>query len=141
MGARRHFALLKLKPPRNGEALGFVQALALEAALPFTVLAAPGRNGLEVATFGPRSSELRPWLAKRADKRLFVLTAQASAPLAGRAILEADLVQTRIVTVAVPAAQRRALDAFRPAPSIIAETPKGLAAAWRLETPRRPQKR
>ncbi len=73
------FAWLRPKQPRNGEALGFVQALALEAALPFTVLAAPGRNGLEVATFGPRSSELRRWLAKRADKRLFVLTAQASA--------------------------------------------------------------
>ena len=134
------FAWLKPKPPRNGEALGFVQALALEAALPFTVLAAPGRNGLEVATFGPRSSELRPWLAKRADKRLFVLTAQASAPLAGRAILEADLVQTRIVTVAVPAAKSAALDAFRPAPSIVAETPKGLVAAWRLGNPTPPAK-
>ena len=134
------FAWLKPKQPQNGEALGFIQALALEAALPFTVLAAPGRNGLEVATFGPRSSDLRPWLAKRADKRLFMLTAQALGPLAGRAILEADLVQTRIVTVAVPAAKRRALDAFRPAPSIIAETPKGLVAAWRLRNPTPPAK-
>ena len=134
------FAWLKPKQPQNGEALGFIQALALEAALPFTVLAAPGRNGLEVATFAPRSSELRPWLAKRADKPLFVLTAQASGLLAGRAILEADLVQTRIVTVAVPAAQRHALDAFRPAPSIIAETPKGLVAAWRLRNPTSPAK-
>jgi hypothetical protein len=134
------FAWLKPKQPQNGEALGFVQALALEAALPFTVLAAPGRNGFEVATFGPRSSELRPWLAKRADQRLFVLTAQASGPLAGRAILEADLVQTRIVTVAVPAAKSRALDAFRPAPAIVAETPKGLVAAWRLRNPTSPAK-
>jgi putative DNA primase/helicase len=124
----------------NGQALAFAQALAYEAALPFTVLATPSRGGLEVATFGPRSDEIRVWIAKRAARRLYVLTAQASAPLAGRAISESSLLHTRIVAVSVPAAQRRALDAFRPAPSIIAETPQGLALAWRLHNPASPEK-
>ena len=86
----------------------------------------PGRGGLEVATFGPRSDEIRAWIAKRAARRLYLLTAQASAPLAGRAISESDLVHTRVAAIAVPRRASRALDAFRPAPSIIAETPKGL---------------
>ena len=67
------FAWLKPKQPQNGEALGFIQALALEAALPFTVLAAPGRNGLEVATFGPCS------------ERFAALACQASGQAAVRA--------------------------------------------------------
>jgi putative DNA primase/helicase len=135
------FAWLAPRPRQtNGEALGFVQALALEAMLPFTVLAAPGRNGMEVATFGPRSDEARAWIAKRAARRLYVLTAQTGGPLRGRAISESDLVQTRIVAVAVPAAQARAIDAFRPAPSIIAGTPRGFALAWRLRNPTAPAK-
>jgi hypothetical protein len=124
----------------NGQALAFAQALAHEAVLPFTVLAAPARGGLEVATFGPRSDEMRGWIAKRAARRLYVLTAQASAPLAGWAISENDLVHTRVTAVAMPAGQSRALSAFRPAPSIIVETPKGLAAAWRLHNPASPEK-
>ena len=135
------FAWLKPRQqPQHGEAQAFVQALAIDAALPFAVLAAAGRNGLDVATFSPRSGDMRDWIAKRASRRLFVLTAQASAPLAGRAISETDLSQTRIVAVGVPAAQGRALDAFRPAPSIIAETPRGLACAWRLRNPTAPAK-
>jgi len=124
----------------NGQALAFAQALAHEAVLPFTVLAAPARGGLEVATFGPRSDEMRAWIAKRAARRLYMLTAQASAPLAGRAISESSLLHTRMVAVAIPAGQRRALDSFRPAPSIIAETPRGFAAAWRLHNPAAPEK-
>ena len=133
-------AWLKPRQPQHGEALGFLQALALEAALPFTVLASPGRNGLDVATFGQRSSELRAWIAKRSARRLYVLTAQSGGPLMGRAISESDLVQTRIVAVAVPASQGRAIDTFRPAPSIIAETPRGFACAWRLRNPTPPAK-
>jgi putative DNA primase/helicase len=137
----------------NGEALAFVQALALEAMLPFTVLAAPARNGMEVATLNMRTDtpfavagllrstgEARGWIAKRASRRLYVLTAQTSGPLRGRAISESDLVQTRIVAVAVPAAQARAIDAFRPAPSIVAGTPRGFALAWRLRNPTAPAK-
>ncbi len=124
----------------NGQALAFAQALAHEAVLPFTVLAAPARGGLEVATFGPRSDEMRTWIAKRAARRLYVLTAQASAPLAGRAISENQLAHTRVTAVAVPMAAARALQAFRPAPSIIVETPRGLAAAWRLHNPAAPEK-
>jgi hypothetical protein len=134
------FAWFKPRQPQHSEALAFVQALAIDAVLPFTVLAAAGRGGMEVATFAPRSAEMRDWLAKRASRRLFMLTAQAAAPLAGRAISETDLTQTRIVAVAVPAAQGRALEAFRPAPSIIAETAKGLACAWRLRNPTAPAK-
>ena len=132
------FAWLKPKQPQNCEALAFIQSLALEAAQPFTILAAPGRNGMEVATFRPHSGELRPWLVKRANKRLFVLTAQATAPLAGHTISESDLVHTRIVAVTVGAAQRSALDTFRPAPLVIVETPRGFAAAWRLRNPTAP---
>ena len=135
------FAWLKPRQqPQHGEAQAFVQALAIDAALPFAVLAAAGRNGLDVATFSPRSGDMRDWIAKRASRRLFVLTAQASAPLAGRAISETDLTQTRIVAVGVPGAQGRALDAFRPTPAIIAETPRGLACAWRLRNPTPPAK-
>ena len=134
------FAWLKPRQAPHSEALEFVHALAIDAVLPFAVLAAAGRNGMEVATFAPRSGEMQAWLTKRAARRLFVLTADVSAPLAGRAISEADLVKTRIVSVAVPAANRRALDAFLPCPSIIVETPKGLAAAWRLRNPCQPGK-
>ncbi len=126
------------KRPKTGEAIGFLRALALEAALPYCVLASAGRGGFEVATLS--RNEVEPWIAKRAARRLYVLTADASAPLRGRAISEADLVQTRIVSVAIPAANRRALDAFLPAPAIIAETPKGFAAAWRLRNPCQPAK-
>jgi hypothetical protein len=134
------FTWLKPKRPQNGEALAFVHALALEAALPFTVLAAAGSNSMEVASFGPRSAEMRDWIAKRTSRRLFVLTAQATAPLAGRAISASDLTQTRIVAAALPASQGKALYAFRPAPSIIAETPRGFACAWRLHNPTAPDK-
>ncbi len=126
------------KRPKTGEAIGFLRALALEAALPYCVLASAGRGGFEVATLGHH--EVEPWIAKRAARRLYVLTADATSPLRGRAISEADLVQTRIVSIAIPAANRRALDAFLPAPAIIAETPKGFAAAWRLRNPTAPAK-
>ncbi len=130
------FAWLKPRQAPHSEALEFVQALAIDAVLPFAVLAAAGRNGMEVATFAPRSDDMQDWIAKRASRRLFMLTAQVSAPLAGRAISEADLVKTRIVSVAVPAAQPAGrLMPSCPAPSIIAETPQGLAAAWRLRNP------
>ena len=134
------FAWLKPRQPQNSEALAFVQALAIDAVLPFAVLAAAGRNGMDVATFAPRSAEMQAWIAKRAARRLFVLTAQASAPLAGRAIPESELVHTRIVAVSVPASNRSGLDAFLPRPSIIAETAKGFAAAWRLRNPCEPNK-
>jgi putative DNA primase/helicase len=131
-----------LKPkalaPQNGEALAFVQALAFEAALPFTVLASSGRNGMEVATLN--TGEAPAWIAKRPGRRLYMLTASASGPLRGHAISESDLLHTRIVGVAVPAAQGRALDTFRPAPSIIVETPHELALAWRLHNAVSPQK-
>ncbi len=126
--------------PQNGQALAFAQALAHEAVLPFTVLAVPARGGLDVATFGPRSGDIASWIAKRAARRLYMLTAQASAPLAGRAISESSLLHTRIIAVAIPAGQRRALDAFRPAPSVIVETAKGFAVAWRLHNPATPEK-
>ena len=134
------FAWLKPKHPQNREALGFLQALALDAVLPFTVLAAPGRNGMEIATMNLRSEEARAWIAKRAARKVYVLTAQTGAPLRGRAISESDLACSRIVGVAIPAAQRRALDAFHPAPSIVAETPRGFALAWRLRNPTAPSK-
>ncbi len=134
------FAWLKPRQPQHSEALAFVNALAVDAVLPFAVLAAAGRNGLDVATFATRSDDMRDWIAKRTSRRLFVLTAQPSGPLAGRAISSSDLVRTRIVAVALPASQGRALDTFRPAPSIIAETPKGLACAWRLRNPCEPDK-
>ena len=134
------FAWLKPKQPQHNEALAFVRALAIDAVLPFAVLAAAGRNGLEVATFSPRSGDMRDWIAKRAGRKLYVLTAQPSGPLAGRAISEADLTQTRIVAVALPAAQGRALDTFKPSPAIIAETPRDVACAWRLRNPTPPAK-
>jgi hypothetical protein len=133
-------AWLKPRQPQTGEALAFIQALALDAALPFAVLAAETGNGFEVATFGPRSSDLRPWLAKRATRRLFMLTAQASAPIAGRAIERADLAQTRIVAATLPDSQAGRLEAFRPVPAIIVGTPRGIACAWRLRNPTAPDK-
>jgi putative DNA primase/helicase len=136
------FAWLKPRKPQlqTASASAFLHALAYEAVLPFNVLAAAGRNALEVATFAPRSPEAREWIAKRASRRLFVLTAQAAAPLYGRAISASDLTQTRIVGVTLPASQAGRLDAFRPAPSIIAEGPQGLACAWRLYNPAAPDK-
>jgi putative DNA primase/helicase len=134
------FAWLKPRQLQHSEAQAFVQALAIDAVLPFAVLAAAGRNGMEVATFAPRSDSMQAWIAKRAARRLFVLTAQASAPLAGRAISESELVHTRILAVSVPASNRSGLDAFLPRPSIIAETAKGFAAAWRLRNPCEPAK-
>jgi hypothetical protein len=133
-------AWLKPLQPQHGEALAFVHALALDAALPFTVLASAGRNDMDVATFAHRSAEMRGWIAKRAARRLYVLTAQPYGPLAGRAISEADLVQTRIVAVVIPATHGARLYAFRPVPSIIAETPQGFACAWRLRNPTTPAK-
>ena len=109
--------------------------------LPHCILAAhKGREGLDVATLNPRTDEARGWLAKRAGRKVYAVTAQTSGPLRGRAISESDIVQTRIVGVAIPAARRAVLDSFRPAPSIIGETPRGFAIAWRLCNPATPDK-
>ena len=133
------FAWLAARPPRqNGEALAFVRALSHEAALPYCTLAVPGRGGLDVVTLSPATAG--EWLTKHAARRVYMLTAQTSGPLQGRAISENDLVQTRVAAIAVPAAAGRALQSFRPAPAVIVQTPKGYAAAWRLHNPATPEK-
>jgi hypothetical protein len=63
-----------------------------------------------VATLNPRTDEARGWLAKRASRKVYVVTVQTSGPRRGRAISESDIVQTRIVGVAIPAARRAVLD-------------------------------
>ncbi len=62
-----------------------IRALAHEAVLPYCILAAhKGREGLDVATLNPRTDEARAWLAKRAGRKVYAVTAQTSAPLRGR---------------------------------------------------------
>jgi putative DNA primase/helicase len=121
-------------------AVAFIRSVLLETASPMAVLIAAGRAGFDVATFVPNDPEMPVWIAKRASRHLYMMTAQPSAPLSGKAVSPHDLAQTRIVGVIVPSGKAGALDTYRPRPSIMAETSKGIAAAWRLRNPAAPAK-
>ena len=91
-----------------------------------------------MATLNPRTDEARGWLAKRASRKVYVVTVQTSGPRRGRAISESDIVQTRIVGVAIPAARRAVLDSrsYSPATWIwLAGVAPANGAQWMASTP------
>ena len=127
-------------PQYPAAALAFVRAVLLETGNPMAILIASGRAGFDVATFAPNAPEMPVWIAKRSNRHLYMLTAQPSAPLSGKAVSPHDLAQTRIVGVLIPPDKAGTLETYRPRPSIVATTSKGIAAAWRLRNPTMPDK-
>jgi hypothetical protein len=121
-------------------AMAFIRSMLIETSNPMAVLIAASRAGFEVATFAPASAEMPAWITKRSSRHLYMLTAQPAAPLSGKAISPHDIAQTRIVGVLVPSDKAGALNAYRPHPSIMAETSRGIAAAWLLRNPTAPAK-
>jgi len=119
----------------TARALDFLNSLRHDAMVyPWVIGSRRGNHLDDAATLLP-GKMAHDWIAARAAKQqLYCLTGEvAGAPKGG--VSSAHVFSTRLVAVSVPKLRIEQALAFRPAPSILVETERDYAAAWRLHNP------
>jgi putative DNA primase/helicase len=106
-------------------AFDFLCRLAYDARLSTIVLNCKSSGGADTASFLPGDAAAQEWISARMGKRIDCSTGTASGSI-------------RIISISVPRASLGQVLAFRPAPSIIAETTTDYAVAWRMHAPQSP---
>ena len=119
----------------TARALDFLNGLRHDAMVyPWVIGRRRGNHLDDAATLLP-GKMAHDWIAARAAKQqLYCLTGEvAGAPRGG--VSSAHVLSTRLVAVSIPKPRIEQALAFRPAPSILVETERDYAAAWRLHNP------
>ncbi len=119
----------------TARALDFLNSLRHDAMVyPWVIGRRRGNHLDDAATLLP-GKMAHDWIAARAAKQqLYCLTGEvAGAPKGG--VSSAHVFSTRLVAVSIPKLRIEQALAFRPAPSILVETERDYAAAWRLHNP------
>lgn len=106
-------------------AFDFLCRLAYDARMSAIVLSCKSSGGADTASFLPGDTAAQDWIAARMGKRIDCSTSTASNSI-------------RVISISVPRASLGQALAFRPAPSIIAETSTDYAVAWRMHAPQSP---
>jgi hypothetical protein len=118
--------------------LDFLNSLRHDALVEPWLIGRRRGNHLEDAATLPPGKVAHDWVAPRAQKQqLYCLTGETSGAPRGT-VSGAYVLSTRLVAVAIPKLRLEQALTFRSAPSILIETERDYAAAWRLHNPVEP---
>ncbi len=119
----------------TARALDFLNSLRHDALVEPWVIGRRRGSHLEDATTLPPGKLAHDWIAARAAKQqLYCMTGEVSGAPRGT-VSGAYVLSTRLITVSIPKLRLEQALAFRAAPSILIETERDYAAAWRLHNP------
>lgn len=119
----------------TARALDFLNSLRHDALVEPWVIGRRRGNYLEDAATLPPGKAAHDWIAARAAKQqLYCMTGEVAGAPRGT-VTEAYVVSTRLVAVSIPKLRLEQALAFRATPSILIETERDYAAAWRLHNP------
>ena len=119
----------------TARALDFLNSLRHDALVEPWVIGRRRGAYLEDAATLPPGKLAHDWVAARAAKQqLYCLTGEVAGAPRGT-VSGAYVLSTRLITVSIPKHRIEQALAFRAAPSILIETERDYAAAWRLHNP------
>jgi hypothetical protein len=119
----------------TARALDFLNSLRHDALVEPWVIGRRRGAYLEDAATLPPGKLAHDWVAARAAKQqLYCLTGEVAGAPKGT-VSAAYVLSTRLITVSIPKLRIEQALAFRAAPSILIETERDYAAAWRLHNP------